>query len=191
MSLQAGKWYMTSPILIDSQPYSVYADVGDADLYLAASSHAANWVSATTLVKQQALITATRILDRQAWKGTKTVSSQDLEWPRTGTGVTGVEDSVVPGDIIDASIEMALALVDGSELQTDSNTAQKLQVIRAGSVSLTYFRGAEGSARRFPTIIHELVRKYLSGSTPAVQGVVSGADGVSVTSDDKGFSRGI
>lgn len=163
-------------VTIDSVAFAAYADEDDADEYLLASFHASNWTSATELQKQMALVTATRLLDRQDWLGDKTSSSQTLEWPRTNTGVTGVTNTVIPEDIVNACIELALSLVDGSEVQSEQNIAQKIQSLRAGSVGITYFRGAEGSPLRFPLIVHELVGKYLAGATRSLTGLASGVD---------------
>ena len=163
-------------VVIDSQPYDSYATVGLADLYLAASSHAANWVAAAELVKAQALVTATRILDRQKW-----AAAYDTQAERFAVQ-----------NIRDACVEMALALVDGSDVQTEQSTAQKLQSIKAGSVALTYFRGAEGRANRFPTIIDELLRDYLAGSGDVgLLPEATGTDGTSSTADDFGHTEGI
>lgn len=164
-------------VLIDSQPFDSYASVEQADEYLAASFHAGTtWSGASATTKGQALVTATRILDRQRW-----AAAYDTQAERE------VEDG-----IIDASIEMALALVDASDLQTEQVTGQKLQSITAGSVSLTYFRGAEGRPHRFPTIVHELLRDYLAGADFSVVGKATGTDGEPApTADDLGHTEGV
>lgn len=175
-----------------SQPFAVYADVADADLYLSAALHAANWRAATDETKAMALVTATRILDRQRWKGDKTDDDQPLSWPRKSTGLAGVEDDVIPQAIIDASIEIASALVDGTDIQNEQNTSQKIQSLRAGSVALTFFRGAEGTANRFPLIVQELLSLYLIGGSGSFGGVItSGTDGESVTRNDFGLNHGV
>lgn len=160
-------------IIISSQAYDSYASVEEADAYLAASLHAGTtWSDATEDNKGRALVTATRILDRQRW-----ADAYD----------TQAEREVVPA-IQDACCEMALALLQGSDLQSESTTGQKLQSITAGSVSLTYFRGAEGSPHRFPTIVWELLRDYLGGTGLGVYASAHGVSGVSSTADDFGHS---
>lgn len=160
-------------VLVDSQPYDAYASVAQADLYLAAAIHAGTtWTGASDNTKGQALVTATRILDRQRW-----ADAYDTQAER--------EDVAA---IQDASVEMALALVDGSDLQTEQQTGQKLQSIRAGSVALSYFRGAEGTPTRFPTIVNELLRDYLAGDTATMVGVATGVGGTSSTEDDFGHT---
>lgn len=162
-------------VLIDSQPYDSYESVEGADAYLAAAIHATNWSSASDTTKAQALVTATRVLDRQRW-----ADAYDTQAEREGVEA-----------IMNACSEMALALVDGSELQSEQSTAQKLQTIKAGSVSLTYFRGAEGRAYRFPLIVSELLRDYLAGSDLSIGMTAAGTGGVSSTDDDFGHSGGL
>ena len=170
-------------VLIGSQPYSSYASAAQADQYLAAASHAGTtWSGASDANKARALITATRILDRQRWRDA--YADDDL-------GAAQALRFAVQ-NIRDACIEMALALLDGSDLQTEQNTAQKLSSIRAGSVSLSFVTGGtEGAAHRFPTIIHELLRDYLVGGSEVLTGAASGVSGESLTGNDLGHTSGI
>jgi len=186
----------------ESTLYDVYADDGEADNYLLAKFGSSAWFALTGDEKKQALVSSTRIFDRQCWLGDKTTSSgQDLAWPRTGTGIDGVEDDIIPQDIVEGSIELAFAIVSGSTVESNSTPgAQGLQTIKAGSVLLTYFRDAESflsKNSRFPLPVQELVGKYLCGQTAAVLGVATGASAAadggqdSVTGDDFGFDEGL
>lgn len=163
-------------VLIGSAQYEAYASLAEADEYLVAALHAGTtWSGASELTQGQALVTATRILDRQRW-----ISDYEEQADR--------EDVQ---QIIDACIEMALALIEGSDFQSEQNTSQKLQSIRAGSVSMSYFRGADGTPHRFPQIVHELLRDFLTGADAVMGGVATGIDGVSSTGNDFGHTEGI
>lgn len=175
-------------LTIDSQEFEVYSDIGETDNYALGAIHATAWRAADDTTKGMALVTATRTLDRQVWVGEKTDPEQALAWPRSNTGVDGIEDDVVPPQVIQACQEMAIALVAGSTLQDDQNTSQKIQTMKAGSVSLTYFRGAEGRALRFPLIINELLRGLLASGANRLTGVASGVSGTSVTENDFGLN---
>lgn len=155
--------------------FDSYASLAEADQYLAAASHASVWSGKTDDEKGQFLATATRVMDRQRWS-----AAYDTQAER--------EDVQ---DIRDACVELALALADGSELQSEQNTAQKLQTITAGSVSLTYFRGAEGRAQRFPLAAQELLRPYLAGAGLSAGMKATGTGGTSSTEDDFGHSGGL
>lgn len=167
-------------VTIGSTSYLVYADVAMADEYLNADTNAATWRSSTDDVKGRALVTATRTLDRQTWLGDKNEDTQELEWPRKNTGVTGVEDDVIPQDIIDACIEMANYIVNGGDPVNAQNVAQKEKCLKAGSVEVEYFRGAEGAALRFPLAVWELVAKYIGGAASSF----TGSNATGVTRDD-------
>lgn len=176
---------------IDSNDYTTYATIEEADLYAAAAIHASGWRAADDTTKAMALVTATRLLDRQQWVGEKEDADQELAWPRVNTEVDGIEDDVIPTQVINASIEMAIALVDGATFQNDQTTAQAIQSLRAGSVSITYFRGAEGSPLRFPLIIDELLRGLLQGSgSSRISSAISTSTrcATSVTSKSFGFN---
>lgn len=178
-----------STVELDSV-FTVYADVEEADAYLDGSSHADNWRAITDDdTKARYLVTATRLLDRQLWAGDKTSEVQPLAWPRKNTGVTGVTDDTIPTDIISASIEMASALADGVDLQSQQNFLERVQSMSAGSVSITHFRGQDVSTR-FPQIIHELLRKYMSGGTASYVPKSTGTDTETIFPIDLGYSTG-
>lgn len=185
---------MVYPIVSLDSDFPVYASVETADIYLNAAAHASIWSTLSDDQKGQYLVTSVRTLDRQKWKGQRAVTSplQELAWPRVDTGLAWVADDVVPTDIVNASIELALALADGSDVQSASNNSQKVQSLRAGSVAVSYFRGAEGTARRFPTIVDELVRAYLASTGSGLAGGFAyGTDGTSQTEEDFGVTQGM
>lgn len=180
--------------------YQVYASREEALNYAQGAIHAANWLAASEMVQNQSLVTATRLLDRQCWKGDKNteISGNLLDWPRINTGIDGVTDDTVPEDIVIGSIELAFSLVEGSPVQnTVTPNNQDIETLKAGSVAITYFRpGTEAlfaQTARFPTIVQELVGRYMCGSSLAVFGVATGvsSDVESVTADDKGYNEGI
>jgi hypothetical protein len=90
---------------------------------------------------------------------------------------------------------MAFAILDGNDaISSQVPGAQKLRSIAAGSVNLSYFRGAEGLLARdgrFPLPVQELVGRYLCGSQGISTLLVSGVDGQSVTGDDLGYNEGV
>jgi hypothetical protein len=96
---------------------TAYADRTDADTYFAEHLHAEVWTRIPTnpdgdTVKDKALAHATRIIDRLNFLGTKTDPAQGNEFPRD-------PDTTVPDDIIYATCELALALLDGNDPEID------------------------------------------------------------------------
>lgn len=185
-------------VTIGSQPYTVFADLASANLYMEAAFQGDTWRAAIDDNKKRALVTSTRVLDRQNWLGDKFDVNQEHAFPRTNMGITGLDDSlgVTPDEIVAGSIELALALMDGSEVQDNRTTAERVRSISAGSVSISNFRGVDsflGSiAPRFPLIVQELIGTYLAGSDSGF-GVAkaTGTDTCSVFPGNYGFNQGV
>lgn len=159
-----------------------YVTLSNANAYHELSLHAANWNDTTTERREQALVTATRMIDRQNWKGQKTDPAQPLAWPRTGVtrndGST-VDPNTLPPELILATYELALALLDNVAVQSQGDTGSNIKSLGAGSAQLSFFRPTTGT--RFPTIIQELMGQFLSATgLPIGTAVVKGNDGVSV-----------
>lgn len=187
--------YPTVPLETD---IPVYADVAAADTYLDGAYHADNWRSLDDDTKGRALVTAVRTLDRQIWLGSKTDEANDLDWPRKDTGVVGVTDDVIPTDIVNASIELALSISQGSNVQNVQSGETNIQSLRAGSAAITYFRGGSngGTPTRFPQIVWELVRPYITSAASSALGALAatqstGTTRTSATDKDFGFSQGL
>lgn len=143
-----------------------YIDRADADTYFEDAIHAAPWTASSNDTKEDALVTATRMLDRQEWVGTKTNPLQALDWPRTGVTYsdgTAVDPLTVPQFILDATCELALALIVNPSIQSSTNSGSNVKRLKAGSAEIEYFNSTSG-AGRFPTIVAELVNPYLASS---------------------------
>jgi hypothetical protein len=150
-----------------------YATIATADTYMDDSIRgAANWTALTTDAKSRALLSATRLMDKQCWIGEKTAAANTLDWPRTGvTDASGaaVDEDTVPNGIIYGTIELAYELSQDPTLESGSNTGSNDKRYKAGSVELELFRpgGVLGVAgiTRFPTVVMEYIKEFLCGST--------------------------
>lgn len=169
--------FVYETVTIDSVNYNVYVVVADADDYLGASLYNTDWTGATTDNKGRALVMATRLLDRQAWDGSKTDNDNAQDWPRSGleddNGVA-VDSATIPQFIKDATAELALALLGSQDVETFTET--EVASVAAGSARIEFFRGDGSAYKRFPTAVQELVGDYLAGSNSS--GLVPYADGV-------------
>lgn len=154
-------------ITIGANNYEAYADVATADVFLAADSRLnAIWTAADTDTKSRALVTSTRLIDRQDWKGTKTVDTQPLEWPRTGVvdrDGNALDPGVIPQEIIDGSIILAALIVEDPTLAEATSTGSNTKRVKAGSAEVEFFRPQVGT--RFPIILHELFGDLLESSS--------------------------
>lgn len=182
-------------ITIDTVAYDVYADTDYVTEYMAGAIHGDAWAAATEVVQQKACISFTRFLDRQVWQGTKTADDQPLAWPRTGllyADGSAVDPDTIPTQFLAGFCEGCLALVEGSTVQTESSTESNVASLTAGSVAITFWRGAGGEPMRMPVILDELLGLWLASSAelgPAIS--ASGIDGCSGFKDDFGFTEGV
>lgn len=188
-------------ITIGAVNYSVYglgsADpVGDADDYLAARI-GSTWSTATTLQKQQAIVTAARLLDRAVfWSGSRTAPAQALEWPRDNAqnACTGeaVADGTIPDEIAEGQFELAYALFLDSSVQDAKGTGSNVKRVGAGSASVEFFAPTNDPLfeTRLPQQVHDIVSCFFDGAT-GTSGFSSGTtsdDGKSCFDDDDQFN---
>lgn len=181
-----------STITISAIVYNVYAftadPLTDANNYFAAHIDAAEWTAATTLQKQQALISAFRMIEREDWSGDPLVDGQATDWPRTGATKDGVVvDDGTPDDIAWGEFEFALYLLKDRSNLTKNSTASNVEKVKAGSAEVTFFYPLPGSTTRWPLPVNDHLAGYLAGSTTGVDILspyVGGSGGV----DDLGVS---
>ena len=120
-----------------------YVEIADADTYFETRIDSAEWTSATDEIKEQALVTASQLVDNHAWIGSAVSSSQALAWPRKnaiyiddrlGLQVT-IAQNEIPSRVKTAVYEQALHLVNNEDLL--AGTTQTFESISVGSISLT------------------------------------------------------
>lgn len=179
-------------LAIGVNPFSVFsltADaLGDANKYFAAHINAAEWDAADSTTKKQALITAARGLDRQAWTGAETVNGQALAFPRTGITRFGVAVADgTPDDIALGEFELALSLLRSADTLDKRNTRTDIRAVGAGSAKVEFFKPAPGEESRFPVVVNEYIAGYLEGAN-STSGVPfdSGTDVADLFSADDG-----
>jgi len=145
-----------------------YVDVATASTYFQHAIHASAWRSASNNDKTSALVTATRMLDRQRWLGEKyqPAPTQVLDWPRSGlVDEEGqpIDETTVPQFVLDATCELGLQLISNAAVQDQNSTGSNIKSLKAGSAEIEYFAtGTSGT--RFPTIVQELIGQYLEGA---------------------------
>ena len=152
-------------VTINGVVYEVYGDLPDANAYLQAQITATAWAAASDLTKSQALVSMTRVLDRQKWLGQPTDGYLGMAFPRTGIFYPDnqpVDPGIVPFEVIFATFEGAAQLVAGVSIEDVASTFNYNRLIKAGSVEIEYFRQT-GAAPRFPQVIMELIGQWLGG----------------------------
>lgn len=105
-----------------------YGTLEKADYYHGSMLEGQRWTYTDRLRRLQALVSATKRIDRLNFVGVKTVASQPLQFPR-GT------DTLVPVDVEQACYELALVLLRGVDPDTEhdnlSNTVQAYGGLRS------------------------------------------------------------
>lgn len=109
--------------------------VEQADLYFANRLYVTEWTNASNSMKKTALIEATRILNKFAYKGTKTSPTQLHEFPRAG--LYGYSETEIPKDIVYAQFEIAYALLKGRDPEQEMRGAH-VTSRRYSGVGTTY-----------------------------------------------------
>jgi hypothetical protein len=114
-----------------------YVTATEADGYFENRLDVAAWNDATDDQKEQALVTATMLLDEMNWTGVAVDESQSLAFPRVGiyfdpkTG-SNVEfdDTDTPTRVVNATYELAYHLLNNDGLLDESGSATNIKVGR-------------------------------------------------------------
>lgn len=170
-------------VSIGGTEYEVLADLATANAYLAAEPSADLWREADEDANSRALVSATRILNRQPWTGEKTDPDQALAFPRDG-------DEAIPQDIVDACCELANAIRNGYDAANLASTASNLKRQKAGSVEQEFFAPGIDEGTRLPLPVMELIGPYLGSAGEGIAGgYASGTCGTDAFADDYGIGR--
>ena len=147
-----------------------YLAVADADTYHTDRGNSA-WTG-TDAVKQAALIKATAYLDAHyTWStGVKYDDDNGLAWPRSGAidkhGYS-IDGDVIPQAVLDATAELALIVIGGTELA--AALERPLKKVKAGAVETEWEPASEASvAPQYPLIDGMLAGLVSSSSSVEV-----------------------
>ena len=140
-----------------------YATVAEADAYLAVRGDTSTWTALTLGQKESKLQWAALYLDTLTFKGTRSTSTQALQWPRIGVwDRDGFEVDGIPQALKNAQAEMAFQLIANDWTQGLGPVSN--ETLSVGSISL----GPE-THRPFPAAVLALLRPLLA-SVPGASG---------------------
>jgi len=155
-----------------------YVTIGEADSYFEDRMDAAAWIVAGDEMKEQALVTATRLLDEKRWYGQVVSADQALAFPRRGSfrdlsrGVTASFTSsytFVSTDETETSLkrdirqlraacyEMAYHLMNNDGLM---DATGEITDIKVGPIELKDIK----SVSKNPTAVSALIKPMIQGS---------------------------
>ena len=155
-----------------------FVSIAESDEYFENRLNSENWFANDSAV-EQALVTATGILDDMDWGGTATpTASYPLSWPRDITYYdnksgyyTDLEDDrsttsegTIPGDIKKATFELALHLLNNMKTQESNASGEnKVKDLTVGSVRLIFdINSGVKNFKELPDSIVSLCNKYLN-----------------------------
>ena len=140
-----------------------YASVAEADAYLAVRGDTSTWTALNNGQKESKLQWAAIYLDTLTFKGTRSTSTQALQWPRIGVwDRDGFEVDGIPQALKNAQAEMAFQLIANDWTQGLGPVSN--ETLSVGSISL----GRE-THRAFPAPVLALLRPFLA-SIPGTSG---------------------
>lgn len=181
-------------VTISANTYYVYAlnsgtAVVDATTWHTGrlGSGATAWAAATADNRAKSLVTASEWIDRAVgnqFSGTRTSTSQPLEWPRDDATCNGqaIADGTTPDDIAYATFWLAGQLLVDSNIAASSGTGSNVKRAGAGTASVTFFSSTVGTSQdtRLPITAMDFLKCYFSGSgTTYGAAVATGIDSTS------------
>lgn len=137
-----------------------YVTLVEAEAFFEQRLDVAAWTAASDTFKEQALVTATSILDTKSWVGVVVEETQKLAFPRTGFyfnpkfGYTTYLPETVPNEIVIATCELAYHLLNNDGLLDDTGTVTDLSI---GSITLNI----KTEASVIPSSVKRYIKPFL------------------------------
>ena len=132
-----------------------YCTIEEANAYFSGRLHAESWFEADDETKENAILQATKAIDRQLLRGRKTNPEQELAFPRH-------PDTEIPAAVKEACCEEALAILERGNSQRRKLQLEGVQSFALGNMSETYVAGAGRGL--LSQEAKELLRPWLLGS---------------------------
>lgn len=172
---------------------NTYVTRAEADTYLGDTyGQAALWAAQSNDQKDQALLTAFKLLERQVWQGTAVGA---ISFPRTDLydcAGLAVSSASVPDEVEQAQIELAFAITQDPTLATKTTTDDNTKSLKAGSAAIEFFN-RDGSPSqvigRFPANVMELIRCFLASYAGGMSGAETFGNECPETFDTDGYDR--
>ena len=132
-----------------------YCTIEEANAYFSGRLHAESWFEADDETKENAILQATKAIDRQLLRGRKTNPEQELAFPRH-------PDTEIPAAVKEACCEEALAILERGNSQRRRLQQEGVQSFTLGNMSESYAAGAGKGL--LSQEAKELLRPWLIGA---------------------------
>lgn len=138
-------------VQINGIEYPVYATIEDANNYFNAS-FGNNWNEVSDEDKAKLLVSATRSIDRDEWKGVKKEENQPLAFPRL------LNDKETDAELLlRACCEEAIAIYNNGK--TSQYNTEGIQSMRVQDTEITFKSGAE-EQHYFSNAVEDILKEY-------------------------------
>lgn len=173
---------MPTTVTIGNDTYDTYVSVEQVDTYANGSLTADAWQAMVPDDKARVVVSVTRWIDSQCWKGERISDTQPLAWPRTVGNIATVEQAAIMLSVLVAANPEIIDQLTGATVATDGG----IKRLAAGSVQIEYFRALNfsvygaGRVEPFPRNIMSLIGAWLcatSGTSWAASGSLSTGTG--------------
>jgi hypothetical protein len=164
------------PFALTADPEAIaYPSVADAESADEIRGGGTAFLALDDEVQAQLLASASLDLDTSDWKGDRATTTQELEWPRTGTIYS---DDAWPGVLIQATI--ALAFANAITLTADAaadllNPAlNNIKREKTGPLEVEFFSPVSTDATdvsRWPTIVQALIARLIRAESVSEWGL--------------------
>lgn len=144
-----------------------YISVANADIYFADRLNSSVWTGAVAVgLKDQALIQASQIINNKQFVGIRTVPTQLMAFPRFGIYVDSIliDSSVVPKNVIDATCELAIWLLQDDYTAPDD--LAQFGKVQLGPISIE----TKSASKKLPPMVNNLLRPFINSSFNLVRG---------------------
>lgn len=148
-----------------------YVSRADADLFFEARYNDGGWSALSNANKERALVAATRLIDREAFRESPATATQALKWPRLyvrrvdsayneGTSSGYYAATELPQQLLDAVCELAMLLAAGTQTET---AGRKIKRFKSDDQEFEY--EADGrAASALPSSVQQLLSPFLRGA---------------------------
>jgi len=179
-------------VTIGTDTFSVYAltanAVTDADSFwnVRIGAAATAWAAGSADDKARCLVVASDWIDRsQDFSGTKTVSTQEREWPRDNATCDDetVTSGTTPDELAYATFWLAGQIIVDNSAADSEGTSSNVKSAKAGSAKVEFFSQTDGN--RLPQTAHDYVACYNDTDIASLGGTATGiTESTAFDSDD-------
>ena len=159
----------------------VFGTLDGANTYFNLSIRSDAWTAASGTLRQKALVSATRWLQR--------LGLTDAEGNEI---VPSADDTDVPVAVQEGNYELAQVLIEDVSASDNATTGSNIKSVKAGTTEVQFFRQTQGTV--LPTVAMQLLSEYLDAGKSSIAGssvgpMAGGSDEESVFGDRDSWGR--